>query len=183
MKKLLILSALTISVAGLRASDAPFFQASLTPDVAIHPKTTEIRGLSLGIWNENPQQGIALGLVNGSTSDSSGFTWSFFNYAESYTGISWGLANYSQTSFVGWQGGILFMPCLVNVSGGTFTGFQEAAVNVADDFHGFQLGLVNYTQNLHGVQIGLVNIALNNPWFNEFPDKLATGFPFLNWSF
>jgi hypothetical protein len=45
------------------------------------------------------------------------------------------------------------------------------------------LGLVNYAENLHGVQIGLANIALNNPWFKEFPDKLATGFPIVNWSF
>jgi hypothetical protein len=42
---------------------------------------------------------------------------------------------------------------------------------------------VNYSENLRGVQIGLVNIARNNPWFNEFPDKLATGFPIVNWSF
>jgi hypothetical protein len=38
-------------------------------------------------------------------------------------------------------------------------------------------------ENLDGVQIGLINIAMNNPWFTEFPDKLATGFPFVNWSF
>jgi hypothetical protein len=75
------------------------------------------------------------------------------------------------------------MPCLVNVAQGTFTGFQEGVVNVAQEFHGFQLALVNYTENLHGVQVGVVNIALNNPWFNDFPDKLATGFPIVNWSF
>ena len=183
MKKLLILTALTISAAGLKAQDAPFFQASLTPDVAIYAKTTEIRGLALSIWGENPQQGLALGFVNGSRRESVGFTWSFFNYAESYTGIAWGLVNYSQTSFVGWQGGIFFCPCLVNLSQGTFTGCQEAVVNCAEEFHGLQLGLVNYSENLRGVQIGLVNIARNNPWFNEFPDKLATGFPIVNWSF
>jgi len=33
------------------------------------------------------------------------------------------------------------------------------------------------------VQVGLVNVARNNPWFHEFPDKFATGFPILNWSF
>jgi hypothetical protein len=26
------------------------------------------------------------------------------------------------------------------------------------------------------VQVGLANVAMNNPWFNDFPDKLATGF-------
>ena len=151
--------------------------------MAINPKTTEIRGLSLGIWSENPQQSLTLGFVNGSSGDSGGFTWGFYNYADSYTGLAWGLFNYSQTSFVGWQGGILFCPCLVNISKGTFTGFQEGVFNTAEEFHGFQLGLINYAQNLSGVQIGLFNIARNDPWFDEIPNKLATVFPFLNWSF
>ena len=159
------------------------FQASLTPDIAVQPKTDQINGLVLNIWGENPQSALALGFINGSTGDSSGFTWSLFNYADSYTGVAWGLANYSTKNFTGWQGGILFCPCIVNISKGTFTGFQEGLVNAAQEFHGFQLAVVNYTENLHGVQIGLVNIALNNPWFHEFPDKLATGFPIVNWSF
>jgi hypothetical protein len=183
MKKLLIIATLAISAAGLSAEESKPFQASLTPDIAIYPKTTEINGLSLNIWGENPQHGVALGLVNGSTGDSKGFTWGLYNYADSYTGVAWGLANYSTTSFTGWQGGIFFCPCVVNISKGKFTGFQEAVVNYAEEFHGFQLGLVNYAENLHGVQIGLANIAMNNGWFNEFPDKLATGFPIVNWSF
>ncbi len=183
MKKLFTIATFAISAAGLQADESHGFQASLTPDIAIYPKTDEIRGLSLNIWGENPQQGVALGFVNGSTGDSSGFTLGLFNYADSYTGVSWGVVNYSQTGFVGWQGGFIFWPSLVNVSQGTFTGFQEGLVNCAQDFHGFQLAFVNYTENLHGVQIGLVNIALNNPWFDDFPDKLATGFPIVNWSF
>jgi hypothetical protein len=71
----------------------------------------------------------------------------------------------------------------VNVSGGTFTGFQSGVVNVSQQITGLQLGLVNYGQDLHGVQVGLVNAAANNPWFTEFPDKLAAGFPIVNWSF
>jgi len=183
MKKTFVLIAFIIVSTVLKAQDSHPFQASLTPDVAIYPKTAEIHGLSLNIWGENPQQGVALGIVNGSSGDSAGFTWGGFNYADSYTGVSWGLVNYSRKNFVGWQGGLLFLPCLVNVSQGEFTGFQEGIVNCAQEFHGFQLGLVNYTENLHGVQIGLVNIAINNPWFDEFPDKLATGFPIVNWSF
>jgi hypothetical protein len=27
------------------------------------------------------------------------------------------------------------------------------------------------------------SIARINPWFKEFPDKLATGFPIFNWPF
>ena len=46
------------------------------------------------------------------------------------------------------------------------------------------MGLVNYAETLdNGVQIGLANIAMNNGWFDEFPNKLAKGFPFVNWSF
>jgi hypothetical protein len=178
MKKILVITTLLISIAALKAEEAPVFQASLTPDVAIHPKTTEIHGLSLSIWGENPQQGVALGFVNGSSGDSSGFTWGLVNYSESYTGVSWGLVNVSTTSFVGWQDG------WVNVAQGDFTGFQSGwLVNYAKNFRGLQLGLVNYTENLRGVQIGLANIAMNNPWFSDFPDKLATGFPIVNWSF
>ncbi|HTL72194.1 MAG TPA: hypothetical protein VL863_02735 [bacterium] len=183
MKKIILLLSLVASVASLKAADAPFFQASLSPDHAIYDKTTQINGICLSIWGENPQSAFALGFVNGSSGESQGFTWGIYNYADSYTGVSWGLANYSRTSFVGWQGGIFFFPCLVNISKGNFIGFQEAVVNCAQEFHGFQLGLVNYAQELRGVQIGIVNIAMNNSWFHDFPDQLATGFPIVNWSF
>jgi len=33
------------------------------------------------------------------------------------------------------------------------------------------------------LQIGFINVAMNNPVFDEFPDKLAPGFPISNWSF
>lgn len=185
MKKLIITIAIVASVASLKAAegDAPAFQASFTPDNAIYPRTTRINGFCLNVWGENPQSAFDLGIVNGSTGDSQGLTWSFFNYADSYTGVAWGLANYSKEKFVGWQGGIFFFPCLFNIAKGEFVGFQEGIVNYSENFKGFQLAFVNYAENLRGVQIGLVNIAMNNPWFDEFPDKLATGFPIVNWSF
>ena len=161
----------------MRAEDA-VFQASLTPEIAIYPSTTFVRGLSLNIWGENPQTGLTLGFVNGSSGDSGGFTWGLLNYADSYTGVAWGFFNVSQTSFIGWQHG------WVNVAQGEFVGFQSGwLVNYAREFKGFQLGLVNYAEHLNGLQVGLVNMAMNNPWFNEFPDKLAPGFVFVNWSF
>jgi hypothetical protein len=178
MKKLFIIIALFISAAILQAEDSHPFQASLTPDIAIYPKTAEIHGLSLSIWGENPQQGVALGIVNGSSGDSAGFSWGLVNYSESYTGVSWAWVNVNKTSFHGWQSGI------VNVAQDEFIGFQSCwLVNYAKNCTGLQLGLVNYTENLHGVQVGLANIAMNNPWFHDFPDKLATGFPIVNWSF
>ncbi|HEV2696231.1 MAG TPA: hypothetical protein VG347_25320 [Verrucomicrobiae bacterium] len=175
-KTLLILTAM-VGAASLQADDA-VFQASLTPDIAIYPRGTDIHGLSLNIWGENPQQGLTLGLVNGSTGESSGFTWGLVNYADSYRGVSWALVNVSRGDYIGWQSG------WVNVSLGNFTGFQSGRiVNYAQECTGFQLGLVNYSQSLRGVQVGLVNVAVNNPWFTEFPNKLATGFPIVNWSF
>jgi hypothetical protein len=178
MKKLIILTAFIISTASLQAEETHCFQASLTPDIAIYPKTAEIHGLSLSIWGENPQQGVAIGIVNGSSGDSAGFSWGLFNYSESYTGVSWAWVNVNKTSFHGWQYG------WVSVAQGEFIGFQSSLiVNYAKEMHGLQVGLVNYSEELHGVQIGLANIAINNPWFSEFPDKLATGFPIVNWSF
>ncbi len=175
MKKLIIIPVLIASAAGLRADE--FFQASLTPDIAIHAKTTEIRGLSLNIWGENPQQSLHLGFVNGSTGDSGGLSWGLVNYADSFTGVAWGVVNLSNGKFVGWQNGP------VNFSQDTFVGLQSGWINVAQKMHGLQLGFVNYAEDLRGVQLGFVNVALNNPWFTEFPNKLATGFPILNWSF
>lgn len=161
MKKFIILAVLAASIAGLKA-DEPF-QASLTPDIALHSSSTQINGLCLSIWGENPQRAIALGLINGSTGDSAGFTWSFFcNYDDSYTGVAWAMLNVSREKFIGWQAGM---------------------INVAHEFHGLQLGFVNYSEHLRGLQLGLINVAMNNPWFDEMPDKLATGFPFVNWSF
>ena len=182
MKKFIIFTSLIACISVLKADDAPF-QASLTPNIAVNSKDTQINGLCLSIWGENPQHALALGIVSGSTGDSVGFTWSVVNYADSYTGVAWGVVNYSSGDFVGWQGGVFLMPCVVNISNGKFIGFQDGWVNVAREFHGVQLGFVNYAQDLRGIQIGIANIALNNPWFTEFPEKLATGFPIVNWSF
>jgi hypothetical protein len=177
MKKLLIITALAASVASLRADEAGF-QLALTPDIAIHPKTTTISGVSLDIWGENPQHSFNLGFVNGCTGDSTGFSWAFFyNYADSYSGVEWSIVNHTSSHFLGWQAG------LVNYDEDYFKGLEWGLVNIAKDAHGLQLGFVNYTEKLNGVQIGLVNIIESNPWFSDFPDKLATGFVIVNWSF
>jgi len=164
------------SATPFQGEQAPI-QLSLAPDIALYPRTTVVRGLSLNIWGENPQSGVALGFVNGSTGQSSGFSWGLVNYAETYTGVQWGLVNSSTQNFTGWQSGC------VNVTQGTFTGFESGVVNVSEDTTGFQLGVVNYAERLNGVQLGLANFAMNNAWFTDLPDNLATGFPIVNWSF
>lgn len=154
----------------------PFFQASLTPDIAIHSRDTTIKGITLSVWGENPQGSFALGFVNGSTAESGGFSLGLFNYSDTYTGVQWAFVNYSKERFVGWQDGFL------NVAN-EFTGVQSGCVNVADKMSGLQWGFVNYTRELEGVQLGLANIVTTSPWFKEFPSKLTPAFVFVNWSF
>jgi hypothetical protein len=178
MKKLLTIVMFAFVTTVLNADESHGFQASLVPDIAIYPKTAEIHGLSLSIWGENPQQGVAIGIVNGSTGDSAGFSWGIVNYSESYTGVSFAWVNVNSTSFHGWHYGF------VSVAQDEFIGFQSGLIfNYSKKMTGLQLGLVNYAEQLDGVQIGLANIAINNGWFDDFPDKLATGFPIVNWSF
>ncbi|HEU5396738.1 MAG TPA: hypothetical protein VFV81_06200 [Verrucomicrobiae bacterium] len=183
---LVFAAAALLLVPGLRAqpttgdvadADTAPLQLSLTPAIALEPRTTVIDGLSIGIWSENPQHSFTVGVVNGSTGDSAGFSWALVNYDDSYKGVQWGIVNYSKQYFIGWQ------RAWVNVSQGDFYGLQSAIVNVSQQFTGLQVGAVNYAQNLTGVQLGLVNIAMNNSWFDDFPRQLAPVFPFFNWSF
>ncbi len=177
MKKTLSIALILAGGVLAQAGDASF-QLSLTPDIALQSKDTTIRAVSLGIWSENPQHSLTLGIVNGSTGESSGVSLAWgLNYTDTYTGVHLALVNVSRTSFVGVQ------LAAVNYSQGKFEGVQLGFVNYAQEASGVQLGWVNYAENLHGVQVGFVNIAMNNGWFDEFPDKLAKGFPFVNWSF
>ncbi len=177
MKKLLLTVSFVL-VTHLALADRPF-QAALTPDIAIVPRGDTVRGLSLNIWGENQVNGVSLGFVNGHVGESSGFSWSYIGtYAESYRGVIWGgFFAHTTGDVVGWQQG------MVNINKGSLTGLQSGLVNWGEEVKGVQLGLVNYTKNLHGVQVGLANIATNNAWFTGLPRDLATGFPFVNWSF
>lgn len=167
MKKLMIIS---LGCAVASGAFAAGFQASLTPNIAIHDRDTEITGASIGVWNENPSPKFnwQLGFVNGATGDSVGVQWFIFlptlyNYAENYTG--------AQLAFV-------------NYTSGTFKGAQLGVVNYAGTMTGLQLGVVNYAKTAqNGLQIGLVNIIHENEWFKDFPGDLAKGMVFVNWSF
>ena len=107
MKRILILLALALGTTGALAVNRPF-QASLTPDAALYDRNDQINGLTLSIWGENPQTSLAIGLVNGSTGNSVGVSLALLlNYADSYTGLQWGLINYTKGDFLGWQGGFL----------------------------------------------------------------------------
>ncbi len=206
--KIILKIGLIILGPGAMAQDEAFFQASLTPDIALQSRDTIVKGLSLNIWGENEQRALTLGFVNGSSGDSRGVSLGLANYAESYTGMQWSFLNLSNDQLLGWQAGVVnvagemngLQTALVNITD-TMSGVQLGAFNYTKELQGMQLGLVNigldnpyamsglqvgainYVEQLRGLQLGLLNIAVDNPWFSEFPGKLAQGFVFVNWSF
>jgi hypothetical protein len=179
---------LSLSVLGgtARAQSAAF-QASLTPEHALHDRETRIEGLTLSVWGENPQSALSIGFVNGSTGTSKGFSFGLVNYAERYAGAQWSLANFAQSDFSGWQGGPVFglVVSAVNYCGGTMSGLQTGLVNLTGKMSGVQIGLVNYAQQVDaGVQVGLVNLIGNSSgWFANWPNEVAPGMIFANWKF
>jgi len=180
MRKLIVIAVGCALVSGAFASKG--FQASLTPDIAIHDRDTEINGVSIGVWNENPSPKFQwqFGFVNGATGDSVGVQWfvflpTFYNYAENYKGLQWGWVNYTAGDFVGAQLGI------VNITG-TMKGLQWGAVNYTKDLTGLQLGVVNWAEkSTSGVQLGLVNIIPQNEWFKD--GDFGKGMVIFNWGF
>jgi len=142
------------------------FQLSITPDSAIHSKDTRIGGVSLGIWSQNPQDAITLGVVNGSTGASSGLSLGLLaNYSETYKG--------AQLAFI------------ANYASGNMTGLQWAAFNYATNLKGLQLGFINYADTCQkGVQIGLINVMNETRhWFTNLPHEVAPVMVFVNWRY
>lgn len=160
-RTLLILAVLSATTA--QASQP--FNASLVPGVSVFSKNTRIEGFILNLWGQNPQTALAIGVVNGSTGQSSGLSLAFIaNYADSYTGAHLGFVNFAK---------------------GQFIGLQWGAVNYAGRMKGLQLGVVNFAKDMDGgVQIGLVNVIQSTrSWFSEFPRAVAPFFLIANWRF
>src|ERR1039457_6586845 len=132
MKKILASVGVALLATGVMAQSKPI-QLSLTPDIAVYNRNETINGLALSIWGENPQSAFALGIVNGSTGQSVGLSVGILNYADGYKGLQWGVVNYTNQDFSGWQGGPFFglVGSVVNYTGGTMTGFQCGVVNYA----------------------------------------------------
>lgn len=180
MKKTALLACIMIVMAaGEARAGAQPVQLSLTPDIAVCGRGTRIEGLSLNIWGENPQAALALGIVNGSTGASAGFTFSLLlNYADGYKGLQLSAVNYTTANLLGWQAGI------VDYTAGAVKGLQTGFVNYAGHLMGVQLGLVNYAAaGTTGVQVGILNFIPRNRWFSRFPDEVAPGMVLVNWRF
>jgi hypothetical protein len=178
MKKMLTFLGIAVLAAGAIAGSRPL-QLSLTPDIAIFDRSETIEGLTLGVWGENPQSALALGIVNGSTGRSAGLSFAcLLNYADNYKGIQWAPVNYTGGDFLGWQLGC------VNYTDGMMKGLQTGAVNYAGKLTGVQFGFVNYAATGEtGVQIGVVNLIPENQWFTDVPNELAPGMVLINWRF
>lgn len=170
MKKLLAFLSVALVAGGALAEIKPF-QFSLTPDIALFDRAETIDGLTLGLWSENPQTALALGVVNGSTGRSAGLSLGLLaNYADNYKGIQLAPVNVARGAVSGWQGGI------VNFTEDRMAGLQIGVVNIAGRLTGLQLGLINYAATAKmGVQIGLVNLIPENEWFDGLPGGLPEG--------
>ena len=124
MMKKLVLVLLGCLIATGAFAETKGFQLSLIPDVAIHSKTTYIKGASINVWGENPQNAFTLGLINGSTGNSSGFSLGLLvNYADSYKGFQIAPINYA-SRLQGLQLG------LVNMAMTAEEGVQIGVINI-----------------------------------------------------
>jgi hypothetical protein len=164
------------------------YNLSLTPDLALHDQTEFIEGFTLSVWGENPQRSLALGIINGTRAQSAGLCLGVGNYALDYRGCQWGLVNYAEGDFTGWQGGFFFglIGSVVNVVDGNLKGVQTGLLNHATTLSGgVQVGLVNYADGVDGgVQIGVINaIRANTTWFSALPEEMAPAMVLVNWRF
>ena len=165
MKNIVLTLMCCFFATGAYAATSPF-QLSLTPDIAVRPSSMQIDGVTLNVWGQNPQRALALGIVNGSTGDSSGLSLSLLaNYAQNYKG--------AQLAFI------------ANYASGEFSGLQWAAFNYAGTLNGLQLGFVNVAKtSQQGIQIGLINIMQETKtWFRNFPNEVAPAMVLVNWRF
>lgn len=187
MKKFLTCLTLALVSAGAMAAETRPFNLSLTPDIAIYSRSTAIKGLTLSVWGENPQDSLALGIVNGAAGESAGLSIGILNCADKYKGLQWGLVNCTSQDISGWQGGFFFgvVGSVLNYTGGAMTGVQTGVVNYAGRLNGLQLGVVNYADTAAaGAQIGFVNvISQNTRWFTMLPNELAPVMILVNWRF
>ena len=178
MKRVLVLLAVLLMGIGSLSFADSFLQLSLTPEIALRPRPERIKGLTIGIWGENPQNALAIGIIQGAPGDSSGFSWAVINYAGNYTGVQWGGINYNSRSFTGWQSGF------INYTDGRTSGLQTGTVNYASRLKGVQIGLLNYADRVDtGLQLGMINVIPQNEVLSGLPRQLSPAMVFANWSF
>lgn len=133
-------------LAAVPAAAAPI-NISLFPPIAIAKPEDAVTAFRWDIlYGKNTSvQYVDLGLVNQTTTLSSGLQWGFVNYNEGkQSGIQLGGINYDK---------------------GATSGLQWGGVNYAGEGGGLQLALLNYAERMKGVQIGVVNIIKTGGMF------------------
>ena len=174
---IIVLAAVLIAglcpVEGVSAQETDLpFQIALFNPAQVRPEDTSIFLLRVNlIYGKNVSvKGLDIGIANHCTGGVS-------------KGLQWGIVGFVEVDFIGWQ------DQFVNMTGGTFTGFQSGfyndidngeafqlgVINRAREMSGLQLGLVNYTESMYGLQIGLINFITGK-------EKLPI-LPLVNWSF
>lgn len=159
-----VASAVFLLAGSVLAGDA-VLQLSLLPDIALHDRDDTVKGISIGVWSENRQSALTLGLVSGAPGRSSGIMFSFLaNYSQDYTGIQ-------------------LAP--INVSTKSHAGIQWGTINYAGKLSGIQLGLLNFAERADSaLQIGAINIiGSTDGWFDDFPSEIAPVMVLANWRF
>lgn len=162
MSRKLVLSVLLVLglVSVLRAEDAAPLQLSIFSPMQMVPENESIKGISLDL----------IYVVN---RDVTGFSYTFFGVNKAtgnVMGVEWGLGNWVDGFFYGWQDGIVnrsgarvvgLQQGLVNIAKGDLTGVQFGGVSWAEQFvHGVQAGIFNYsTGRFIGLQGGIVNVS------------------------
>lgn len=127
-------------------------QLSLFNPLQIRPEDTAIKYFRLNlIYGRNTSLvGLDLGLVNHLTAGES-------------QSLQMGFANWVDADLKGLQYGS------INVTKGTFTGWQWGFINYSGHTKGFMLGVVNYSETMYGLQIGLINIIREGGMLPFFP--------------
>ena len=122
------------------AADNPVNLSLFTP-VSLVKATDNVSAFRFNlIYGKNASVKVVdLGLVNHTTTLSSG--------------LQWGFINVNDGNFKGLQ------IAAISYNKGTTDGLQWSTVNYAGTAGGLQLAIVNYAKALQGVQIGIVNIA------------------------
>jgi hypothetical protein len=147
VKKILVLVVMGLAVIPqfVKAEEAKPVQLAIFNPCQLIPETESIKGVSLDL----------IYVVN---KDVTGFSYTFFGVNKAtgdVKGVEWGLGNWVEGSFHGWQDGF------VNNVGARFVGLQGGMLNIVKgDLTGVQLGPVNWAEGfVHGAQAGLFNYS------------------------
>ena len=136
----------TLSASPAMAADKPVNLSLFSPVALVKPEDGVTAFRFNLLYGKNASvKGVDLGLVNHTSTRSSG--------------LQWGFVNVNDGNFKGLQ------LSAISYNKGTTDGLQWSAFNYAGTAGGLQLAFVNYAKSLQGVQVGVVNIAKSGGTF------------------